>query len=132
MTRESVKAFFSGAGFEVLVTALLMVANETTLALLIRTGNMPDGLDSWPLWRLSLLVAAGIVVLSQSASELWARMVPKILVMAWLVCLGGYAMLAFWYWQLPATDLSFLCFPPLVGMAMTGMALLFSIVAGHL
>lgn len=37
MTRESVKAFFSGAGFEVLVTALLMVANETTLALLIRT-----------------------------------------------------------------------------------------------
>ncbi|MDF7662723.1 hypothetical protein PUG81_27520 [Erwiniaceae bacterium L1_54_6] len=125
MNRESVKAFFSGAGFEVLVTALLMVVNETTLALLIRTGNMPDELDSWPLWRLSLLVAAGIVVLSRTVSELWAWMVPLILVMAWLVFLGGYAMLAFWHWQLPATDLRFLCFPPLWGMAMS--VLLFTV-----
>lgn len=92
---------------------------------------MPDGLDSWPLWRLSLLVAAGIVVFRWAVSELLAWWVPSILVMAWLLLLAVYACLAFWYWQLPTTDLRFLCHPPLFGMAMTGMVIFFNFVGRY-
>ncbi|MBP2200571.1 hypothetical protein [Pantoea cypripedii] len=123
MNRESVKVFFSSAGFEVLVTALLMVVNETTLALLIRTGNMPDGLDSWPLWRLSLLVAAGIVVLSQRMGNSLGWTVPLLLLFAWLLLAGWYAGIAFWYWQIPVVDMRDLCVPPLFGMFLAGGAL---------
>lgn len=113
-----------GRRLPVLVTVLLMVVNETTLGLLVHAGNMPWGLGEWPLWRVSLLVAAGIVVLSHTMCDSLEWTVPLLLIIAWLMPVVWYGGLAFWYWQIPVVDIRDLGIPPLFGMVMAGVALL--------
>ncbi|MEG3126651.1 hypothetical protein SC171_16540 [Pantoea cypripedii] len=101
------------------VTVGLMVVNETTLALLVRAGNMPWALGSWPLWRVSLLIAAGIVLAQyflRNNKDRWG--IAKVLVIAWLLILAWYGAFTFWYWQIPVIDMRDLCVPPLLGMIM--------------
>lgn len=122
MNRVWVSNFIGKDNFFVLVTALLMVTNEAILGLLVHTGNMPWGLGEWPLWRMSLLAAVGVVVASWATTEWCSWVVPGLLVFAWLVLLVWYGCFAFWYWQIPVLDMRDLSLPPLLGMAMTGFA----------
>ncbi|WP_150105922.1 hypothetical protein [Pantoea sp. At-9b] len=111
------------------LTIAMMVVNKTTLALLLRAGHMPAPLASWPLWRVSVLIAAGIVSAQYFLQKGKARWrIPLAHVIAWLFIPAWYGAFAFWYWQIPVIDMQDLCLPSLSGMAITLLFIWFHLI----